>query len=77
MTAVAPLNSPVIVSPSWKSTAPSPKIKLYSNGELAVTNLPLAPDVSPFILSPRSKEPVIELTVRLGTVASLEESSES
>ena len=77
ITAVAPENSPVIVSPSSNCVDPSPNVWVKDSGLEVVTNRPLAPDVLPFILSPRSKVPVISLTVSVGVAASVEVSSES
>ena len=75
--AVAPEDSPVIVSPAPKLVAPKLPFNVYDIGLVVVNTLPFANEVPPVIFSPLINVPEILDIVIDGAVASALVSSES
>ena len=75
--AVAPDDSPVIVSPELKSVTPKLPLSVYDIGLVVDKTLPFALVVEPVIFSPLVKVPDMLVSVIEGAVASALVSSES
>ena len=75
--AVAPEDSPVIVSEVVKSAAVIPSLNVYDIGEVVSIVLPIAPLDDPVIFSPLTKVPETLVRVSSGADASAEVSLES
>ena len=70
--AVAPDDSPVIVSEVVKSAAVIPSLNVYDIGVVVSIVLPIAPLDEPVIFSPLTKVPLTVVRVNSGAVASSE-----